>query len=38
VDWEKVKRDAELDGVYLLVAGGQAATLPDAEILAEWKG
>jgi len=38
VNYEKVQRDAELDGVYLLVAGGKAATLPDAEILAEWKG
>ena len=38
VDWEQVKRDAELDGVYLLVAGGKAAALSDAEILAEWKG
>lgn len=38
VDYEQVQRDAELDGVYLLVAGGKAATLSDAEILAEWKG
>jgi len=38
VDREQVRRDAELDGVYLLVAGGKAATLSDAEILAEWKG
>lgn len=38
VDREQVQRDAELDGVYLLVAGGPAATLSDAEILAEWKG
>ena len=38
LDYERVQRDAELDGVYPLVAGGKAATLPDAEILAEWKG
>jgi hypothetical protein len=34
----QVQRDAALDGVYLLVAGGKAATLSDAEIVAEWKG
>lgn len=38
VDHEQMQRDAELDGVYLLVAGGKAATLTDADILAEWKG
>lgn len=38
VDREQVRQDAELEGVYLLVAGGKAATLSDAEILAEWKG
>lgn len=38
VDREQAQRDAELDGVYLLVAGGKAATLSDADILAEWKG
>jgi transposase len=38
VDQAQVQRDAELDGVYLLVAGGKAATLADAEIVAEWKG
>jgi len=38
VDEPQVRQDAELDGVYLLVAGGKAATLSDAEILAEWKG
>lgn len=38
VDHAQVHRDAELDGVYLLVAGGKAATLSDAEITAEWKG
>src|SRR4029450_7371066 len=38
VDHAQMQRDAELDGVYLLVAGGKAATLSDAEIAAEWKG
>jgi len=38
VDDAQVQRDAELDGVYLLVAGGKAALLSDAEIMAEWKG
>jgi transposase len=38
VDDTQVHRDAELDGVYLLVAGGKAATLSDAEMMAEWKG
>jgi transposase len=38
VDHEQVQRDAELHGVYLLVAGGKATTLTDADILAEWKG
>ena len=38
VDDAQVQRDAELAGVYLLVAGGKAATLSDAEIMAEWKG
>ncbi|MBC8230007.1 hypothetical protein H8E77_10720 [bacterium] len=38
VDYERVARDAELDGVYLLVAGGSATELPDASILQEWKG
>jgi transposase len=38
VDDAQVQWDAELDGVYLLVAGGKAATLSDAEIAAEWKG
>ena len=38
VDQAQLQRDAELDGVYLLVAGGKAATLSDAEIAAEWKG
>jgi transposase len=32
-----VQQDAELCGVYLLVAGGKAASLSDADILAEWK-
>jgi transposase len=38
VDDAQVQRDAELDGVYLLGAGGKAATLSDAEMVAEWKG
>jgi transposase len=38
VDDTQVQRDAELDGVYLLVAGGKAARLSDAEIMVEWKG
>jgi len=38
VDHTQVQRDADLDGVYLLVAGGKAATLSDAEIVTEWKG
>ena len=38
VDHAQVQREAELDGVYLLVAGGKAAALSDAEIAAEGKG
>ena len=38
VDRKQVQQDAELSGVYLLVAGGKAASLEDADILAEWKG
>lgn len=38
VNYEQATRDAELDGVYLLVAGGPAAELPDASLLQEWKG
>ena len=38
VDIEQVAQDARLDGVYLLVAGGKAAELDDADILQEWKG
>jgi Domain of unknown function (DUF4277) len=38
VDDAQVQRDAELDGVYLLVAGGKAASLSEAERVAEWKG
>lgn len=37
VDQEQVQQDAALDGVYLLVAGGPAADLPAAAVLAEWK-
>ncbi len=38
VDHEQAARDAELDGVYLLVAGGPTADLDDASLLQEWKG
>jgi hypothetical protein len=38
VDHAQAERDAELDGVYLLVAGGPAAALDDASLLQEWKG
>ena len=38
VDREQAAQDAELDGVYLLVAGGPAADLNDASLLQEWKG
>jgi hypothetical protein len=38
VDQAHVPQDAELEGVYLLVAGGQAATLSAAEMVAEWQG
>ena len=35
---EQALQDAALDGVYLLVAGGPAATWDDATLLQEWKG
>ena len=38
LDQAQVASDAELDGVYLLVAGGPAAALDDTAILQEWKG
>jgi transposase len=38
IDQERVARDAALDGVYLLVAGGPAAQWDDASLLQEWKG
>jgi len=38
LDQAQLQRDTALDGVYLFVAGGKAATLSDAEIVAEWKG
>jgi len=38
VNHEQTQQDAELDGVYLLVAGGPTTTLSDTAILAEWKG
>jgi transposase len=38
INHDQIRQDAELDGVYLLVAGGQAARRSDAELLGEWKG
>jgi hypothetical protein len=38
VDHAQVQREAARDGVSLLVAGGTAATLADAESAAAWKG
>jgi transposase len=38
VDHLQVAQDAEFDGVYLLVAGGSATDLDDANLLQEWKG
>jgi hypothetical protein len=38
IDQGRVARDASLDGVYLLVAGGPAAQWDDARLLQEWKG
>jgi hypothetical protein len=38
VDDAQVQRDAERDGGYLWVAGGKAASLSDAERVAEWQG
>jgi transposase len=38
VDHQQASRDADLDGVYLLVAGGPAADLDEASLLQEWKG
>jgi len=38
VDHEQAAQDTELDGVYLLVAGGPAVNLDDASLLQEWKG
>jgi hypothetical protein len=38
VDQEQAIQDADLDGVYLLTAGGAAAELDDASLLQEWKG
>jgi len=35
---EQPAQDAELDGVYLLVAGGPKAKMDDARLLQEWKG
>ena len=38
VDHARVRQEAELDGVYLLVAGGGVASWEDAAVLQEWKG
>ena len=38
IDQDRVARDASLDGVYLLVAGGPAVQWDDASLLQEWKG
>ncbi|MCP4255640.1 MAG: IS1634 family transposase [Candidatus Scalindua sp.] len=38
IDQQQVEQDAELAGIYMLVAGAKAATLNDNEILKEWKG
>jgi transposase len=38
VDRDQIQQDTALEGVYLVVAGGPAAALADADILAEWKG
>lgn len=38
IDKQQVEQDAQLDGVYKLVAGAKASTLEDNEILKEWKG
>jgi len=38
VDHARVRQEAKLDGVYLLVAGGAVASWEDAAVLQEWKG
>ncbi len=38
IDHQQITQDAELDGVYLLVAGGPATALADPNLLQEWKG
>jgi transposase len=38
VDHEQIAQDADLNGVYLLVAGGPAAEWEDASLLQEWEG
>jgi len=38
VDRKQTAGETELDGVYLLVAGGPATNLDDASLLQEWKG
>jgi transposase len=38
MDQGRVARDASLDGVYVLVAGGPAAQWDDASLVQEWQG
>jgi hypothetical protein len=38
VDHEQAAQDADLNGIYLLVAGGPMAEWDDASLLQEWKG
>jgi hypothetical protein len=38
VDHEQAAQDTDLNGIYLLVAGGPMAELDDASLLQEWKG
>jgi transposase len=38
VDHARMRQEAELEGVYLLVAGGAVASWADAAVLQEWKG
>jgi len=38
VDHQQAAQDTDLNGIYLLVAGGPTAELDDASLLQEWKG
>jgi transposase len=38
LDHASVRQEAELDGVYLVVAGGAVASWEDAAVFQEWKG